>query len=206
MLLLKRLLFSFEIFNINDGIIVVVVLLQLLFVVVVVVVVHDADLAHTTTYTLIRSRNKKLTMMIFLIAIITVIVIFMSIMIIVIIMIVIIIIIVIILCFRHPTPPSHNGDGYWHEYTTKDKNYLHIGPGNMGMKRSLRADKAAFWNKLLPKLMAKTSVTIEKCNFTDRSFTGVIVTGFVGVLVLLLLQVAVVVKIFRCRSPKPRSL
>ena len=136
-----------------------------------------------------------------------------------IIMVIVTIMIVIILCFRHPTPKSHSGDVHWHEYTAKDKNYLHIGPGNTGMKRALRADKAAFWNKLLPKLMAETSVTnekpklmaepsvtIEECHFTDRSFTGVIVTGFVAVLVLLLLQVAVVVKIFRCRSPKPRSL
>lgn len=108
--------------------------------------------------------------------------------------------------YRHPTPPSQGGAVYWQEYTVKEKKYLHIGSGSTGMKRSLRADRAAFWNKLLPKLMAETSVTMQKCNYIEPKFTGLIVTGFVAGLVLLLLQIAVVVKIFRCRSPKPRSL
>ena len=53
--------------------------------------------------------------------------------------------------FSNPTPSS--ADVAWRPATHNEIDYLYINHGNFAMHRHLRADKAEFWNVLVPRLI-----------------------------------------------------
>lgn len=54
----------------------------------------------------------------------------------------------------HPASNTHD----WSPYTKRNRTYLLLSPNNTGPRRDLRADKVAFWNRLVPHLVDSLAV------------------------------------------------
>lgn len=104
-------------------------------------------------------------------------------------------------CSRRDPTPSGFGGGYtWEPFRPATSDYLHIGANTTEMRRHLRAQTVAFWNELVPALLAREARAAPPPK-TYRVEMWLFVGISVALLFLLLLALVAMMRNVRSSSP-----
>lgn len=97
--------------------------------------------------------------------------------------------------FGHPVSDARD----WSPYTKRNRTYLLLSPNNTGPRRDLRADKVAFWNRLIPDLvgsLASNATPVAKPQLPKPTVNLWVLLASIGVLfVVVLLLTALMVRL-----------